>query len=500
MEHVFRVHADDLTPTGMADLLRVLMQPLDVGAGAGGSDDEDALFEEEEEEEDEAKEGRDEGEGRESGSVSSSEDEGEEDGSADEGLATAAAAEPKAVAAGAAGPPSGSESDSDVEAMGDDAMFRMDAALAATFSSMRAGARGSAGRRLAREELLHFKMRVAGLLDVFARRVPASPLLPAAAGPLLAALAAAARPGGHAGLAERLAGLLTNRVCKSRAEASGAAGAAGAAGAGKLALQLRAALYHASRSHDRRVVAAAGEAYVYLQRVAVGAGGAGDAGAAAAGLESARAAVADFFTKKRSRLGRPLLEVLLRRVPPLRSGLLAPLLVQAAGARSEYLRGEAWALLGAAARAAGSTDRLPPGNDPAGEQLAAALEAAVSGGGFGKLSRQADALRAAAALLEALGDAALPPTVRQRLVAAARELHGGAAATPKLTGALQRLVAVLEQQQKEGGKGAKALAGQAPASKEEKASQSKAKRKATSAPAVPKEQLKKKKKGAYSGL
>jgi DNA polymerase phi len=64
-------------------------------------------------------------------------------------------------------------------------------------------------------------MRAISLLDIFMRRVPASPLLPAAVGPLLAALVAAARPGGDQALSERLSGLIKNRLCKGRAEGAG---------------------------------------------------------------------------------------------------------------------------------------------------------------------------------------------------------------------------------------------------------------------------------------
>ncbi len=66
------------------------------------------------------------------------------------------------------------------------------------------------------------------------------------------------------------------------------------------------------------------------------------------GAESARAALADFFTKKKSRLQRPLLEGLLRRVPALLPAALPEALKQAAAGRNEYLRHEAFELLGAA--------------------------------------------------------------------------------------------------------------------------------------------------------
>ena len=236
--------------------------------------------------------------------------------------------------------------------MGDEAMFRMDAALAATFSSIKQDRGASA--KLAREDLIHFKMRVASLLEAYIKRCPASPLLPAVAAPLLSALAAASRPGGgHQPLADRLVGLLVNRLCRSRAEASGAGG--GVADDEALAAQLRRALYLASRSPDKREAQAAAETYLYLLRVATGAAasaaeeGADQAeagsGSHPAALTSAQAALDDFFTKKRSRLGRPFLEGLLRRLPALGAALQPALLARAASGRSEFLRAEAWGLL-----------------------------------------------------------------------------------------------------------------------------------------------------------
>jgi hypothetical protein len=58
--------------------------------------------------------------------------------------------------------------------------------------------------------------------------------------------------------------------------------------------------------------------------------------------------VRDLLTKKKTRLQRQGLEALLRRVPPLATGLLPELLAQVAAARNEYLRLEALLLLATA--------------------------------------------------------------------------------------------------------------------------------------------------------
>lgn len=55
-----------------------------------------------------------------------------------------------------------------------------------------------------------------------ALQMPASPLLPSAVVPLLAGLEGSSRLGGHQALAERLAGLIANKLCACKAEAAGA--------------------------------------------------------------------------------------------------------------------------------------------------------------------------------------------------------------------------------------------------------------------------------------
>lgn len=149
-------------------------------------------------------------------------------------------------------------------------------------------------------------------------QVPDSPLLPSAVLPLLSALSASSGGGAggvQQGLAERLAGLIQNKLCRSKPEASGKpgglgslrlaqllpwlccwswapaatppctsdsfpclvtsalAGAAGGVAGEELAAALRRCLYLASRSPDKRLQHAAAAAYHYLLRVAAGAAG-----------------------------------------------------------------------------------------------------------------------------------------------------------------------------------------------------------------------------------
>ncbi len=51
-------------------------------------------------------------------------------------------------------------------------MFRMDANVASYFATLKEG-KGRGAARAARDELVNFKMRVAGLLEAFCKRVRA---------------------------------------------------------------------------------------------------------------------------------------------------------------------------------------------------------------------------------------------------------------------------------------------------------------------------------------
>ena len=113
----------------------------------------------------------------------------------------------------------------------------------------------------------------------------------------------------------------------------------------ELETQLRRTLFLASRATDKRVAAAAGAGYIFLQRAAAASR---TLECQMKGLHSAQAAVSDFFLKKKSRLQRTLLETLLRRVPSLVPRLLPATLHHAAAARNEYLRLEAFVLLATA--------------------------------------------------------------------------------------------------------------------------------------------------------
>lgn len=293
-------------------------------------------------------------------------------------------------------------------------------------------------------------MRVAALLEAYCKRLPASPLLPAAVVPLLSGLAAASRPAGHQALAERVSGLLTNKLCGCKAEAAGAG-----LDADSLEQQLRRTLYLASRATDKRLAAAAATSYTFLQRAAAGSPA---ADCRAKGLESAGAALSDYFLKKKTRLQRTQLESLLRRVPALAPMLLPQVLQQAAQARNEYLRLEAFLLLAAALKVVGSG--APAALSSYGPSAAAAVSAAASGP-FSKPQRQVEAVKVACQLLQSAGGvaklAAADKGSWQQAREAVQQALDAEVGNVKLAGSLGRLEGLLtaapaeQQQGKRGG-------------------------------------------------
>eukprot|EP00198_Chlamydomonas_reinhardtii_P000103 XP_001689438.1 predicted protein [Chlamydomonas reinhardtii] len=163
-------------------------------------------------------------------------------------------------------------------------------------------------------------LRAEGLQDiVFAKKSPNSPLLLAALVPLVRALATAARPGGQPQVADRLKGVIVNKLskCRCAADVDVLGGLEGYGGA------LKRLLYEASRNKDRVTAAAALAGYTALLRAG---GAAEDTQVADAARASFRAALGDLLTSKKSRLQPDGLAALLSRVlraPP--EGLAAAL-------------------------------------------------------------------------------------------------------------------------------------------------------------------------------
>ncbi|KAI8471961.1 MAG: DNA polymerase phi-domain-containing protein [Monoraphidium minutum] len=461
-EALFRASADELTAAGLQDLLRVLCQrPDEGGLLQEGDDDDDSEVEQDEEG---GSGDDDEGSEEEAEEGSEEEEEGSEEEEEDKEEAGREAGA-KARGGGGGSEDGDEEEESEDTGMDDEAMLRLDSQLGAYVKSMLA--RGGASGRERAAALRGLQLRAAALLEEWLRRCPRSPLAAtAAAGPLLRALAAAARPGGSPPLAERLRGLAAGRLAKCRPELAGGGGEAEAE-AEALRGAMKAALYYASRERDARVAGAA--AAVLPMLLAAAGGPSAPPAARAAAAEYAAAAAADLVSKKKSRLGRGGLEAVLSRAPHAALGAggaggetaLAVLARAAAAGRTDFVRAEALELL------ASAVSKAPP--ELAGAALRGLLQRGPGGGGgsaaaalvsgaqgpFKTKERHAAAAKAAVALVEAakkllppggrlgelLGPDALTGTAKA--VAAARALG----VPPRVEAQLARLVEAAGLQQ-----------------------------------------------------
>lgn len=256
---LFRVFADYLSRRGLEDLLdQISSQP-----GTVESEDD---------------------------SESGSEEEGssEEDTDSEE-ESPAASDEGSDLEEGASNP---AEDEDDDVVFSDEQMFKLDKYLVDAFHSARE--RIFEGKQAA-EQVVSFKLRVIGLLEIYVKKCPSSPLLPFSVHPLLKSMQL---PLGSTELKEGLSGLLKGRICKSKAEASGS----------KITPQtahglLKGALEMASQSNSKEVSSAAEQCSKYLLRVALGALKAtGSAGLDMATRELATDTLMDYFLKKKCHL------------------------------------------------------------------------------------------------------------------------------------------------------------------------------------------------------
>lgn len=157
---------------------------------------------------------------------------------------------------------------------------------------------------------------------------------------------------------------------------------------------MKRSLYLASRSADPVVEVAARAVYIFLQRAAAGRPSVGDDDAqAGAALDSARTAARDVLASRRTRLDRAFFADLFGRVPALAPLLLPDLLQGGRGARSEFVRAEAMALLQLALKTGHAAIAGVLREQAAATQ--ALLLAACDPAAFAKPARQAEAARLA---------------------------------------------------------------------------------------------------------
>jgi len=241
--------------------------------------------------------------------------------------------------------------------MDDEAMFRMDKAVAAHLRNLQ---NAKARRRADAEARLNFKLRVASLLEAFARRAPAAEVLPEAALHLYEALrraeAALGRSGTAAAVLQQRVEKILRVVCASKAEGSAAARSyeqcasevEGAQGVAR----------YCARTQDKKMLELGQAVVLYLWRVALAPARSGDPslaeGCCSASptkvVESALALLHMYMNNKKCRLKLRFFETAGNIHPTLRKELLAKSVEHACTARSSQLQAEAMSLAGALLR------------------------------------------------------------------------------------------------------------------------------------------------------
>lgn len=394
-ERVFRAFAADVSATGIQDLLAVVERPLDQKEGEDEDDgDEDGSEEDDGEDNDAAEDDSD----SHAGSDDEASDEGS-DASSDE-VSIRVPKRRKLVTetlvmrtiehplyyAWLLQDISDAEAGDDPMEATDEQMFKMDAMLAATFATMRS----SRDNKRARQDAINFKLRSLACLEAYVKKVPEGPLLLRMPAPLLTALTGANKSGGDRVLAERIAAVIKARLSKCKAHAEGDEDAE------EMKAQLRRALFLASRAEDKLVEDAATAAYCFLQRSLYDSD-LKDVQASA--QESAATALADFFDKKKTRLGRPFFQQLFTRAPSVAAGALPTLLTFCASARNEFKQQEAYWMVGVAVKAADS--RVAQALKEANAAMAAMVETAL-GGAIAKPARRAEAVKTVCSVAQTL--------------------------------------------------------------------------------------------------
>lgn len=224
------------------------------------------------------------------------------------------------------------------------------------------------GVKLRNEALRKFQLRVLSLIEIWAKKEPASPLAALVPVPLLRALRIASRPSGHPPLAQRLEHVLKHQVARCRpvfapslavdglaaAEEAEEGGTASKTGLEQVMSRV---MYFATRESDEKVLKAATAAYTMLLRGLIAAaqrGAAAGDNPAQAALHAAVAAIAEeVFDKRKSRWSYENVAGMLTAAQDTLPVLLLPaLLEKVVKPRTEFLRIEALRLCAVCLRCA----------------------------------------------------------------------------------------------------------------------------------------------------
>ena len=329
-EKTFKAFVSDFNRTGLQDMLQVVMQPLGQQSAKDSEEDEasNASDVDDLEEQDESEQASDAGDQQ--------EEETSELSDGDENNINCAES-PESSSIDEEEDDVGTGSDKELmedaeEGYDDEQMFKFDE----RFSAIVGAIKSKKDTKQMRLDLLNFKMRVVTCIKIFMKHARTNPALLSFPSVLLAALLDATGAHGDQTLAENIASLLTSDLEKCKVQLVDENDVE------ELSTQLRRSLYLASRGVSKIIQRSARAAYLFLLRAAF-ASPCKDV--TEQGKHSLLAAIADFFTKKKTKLNRNLFVEIFRRVPRTAIVAFPKLLCCTDAARTEYLRQEGYALI-----------------------------------------------------------------------------------------------------------------------------------------------------------
>ncbi|KAF8749914.1 hypothetical protein HU200_012516 [Digitaria exilis] len=258
VRQVFRVFCDDITDTGLLDMLRVVKIDLKGHRQTDSDDEDDGRVDIEDDDDETVMEDAEVGE---IDDVADDSGEDTEDDSADEGDADqddskeAVSNEAKDGNKGVA-TKDGDDSD-DSDGMDDDAMFRIDPYIARIFKE-----RNLPGSESRQSQLMRFKLRVLTLLDIYLQRNPGQILVLDAYSFLMQAFVKSHGADGSEQFRQRIGGILQRRIFKGKEYPEG-----NGIEFGKLENLLERALRLASRSRYSAIASVAQNATFWILKI-----------------------------------------------------------------------------------------------------------------------------------------------------------------------------------------------------------------------------------------
>ncbi|VAI43274.1 unnamed protein product [Triticum turgidum subsp. durum] len=320
---VFRVFSDEITETGLLDMLRVVKIDLKGSRRQTDSDDD----------EDEARvdiEDDDEMEDADVGNVDDATDEMEDD-SADEVDEDQDDLEEtvdnKATDGDDAEATKGGEDSDDSDGMDDDAMFRIDPYIARIFKERN----NLPGSETQQSQLMRFKLRVLTLLEIYLQRNPGKKLVLEVYAFLMQAFVKSHSADGNEQFRQRIGGILQKRIFKAKECPKGFD-----VELSRLESLLQKALHLASRSRYKPVASAAQNATFWILKI-INSKGCSKQELASV-VDKFQYMLNDYFSNKKSRLKIGFVKEAVRRNPWVGRELFGFALQKIGSTKAEYRR------------------------------------------------------------------------------------------------------------------------------------------------------------------